>query len=313
MNEMVVSILTATVRAGTPILLATQGGIITERSGVSNIGIEGMMLIGALFGFMFSSITGSPWLGVLFASVITMLFSMLHALLTVLFGVNQIVSGTALNFLGVGLSSVIGAQFVGTVAAGFESIPLGPLAQIPYIGPALFNQDPLVYLSLIITAAMAVLLFRTKAGLSIRAVGDAPVAADAAGLSVQKIRIGCIGLGGALCGMAGAYISLAYTTMWQPEMTSGKGWIAVAMIIFAQWNPLKAVYSAYLFGGITALQLAIQVRGTNISSHFLQMLPYLFTIFVLSFAMLKAKSKGSSMEGSVGPASLAKPYIRERG
>lgn len=311
--ELLATILTATVRAGTPILLATQGGIVTERSGVSNIGIEGMMLIGALFGFMFSLFTGSPWVGVLGACAATAVFSMLHALLTVGFGVNQIVSGMVLNFLGTGLSSVIGAQLVGQIAVGFHAVPLGPLAQIPFIGPALFNQDPLVYLSYLITAVLMVFLFRTRPGMAVRAVGDSPVAADAAGLSVRGIRVACVGLGGALCGMAGAYISLAYTTMWQPEMTAGKGWVAVAMIIFAQWNPAKAVYSAYLFGGITALQLAIQVQGANISPHFLQMLPYLFTILALSVAMYRAKRKGSSMEVSVGPASLARPYTRERG
>ena len=313
MDTMFVTILTIAVRAGTPLMLATQGGIITERSGVINIGIEGMMLMGALFGFMFAAMTRSPWLGVLAACIASTLLSLLHALLVVGFGVNQIVSGLVLNFLGIGLSSVIGAQYVGQLARGFRRFSLGPLADIPYVGPALFNQDALVYLSYIIAALMTVLIFRTRWGMSIRSIGDNPVAADSAGLPVRAIRTACVALGGALCGLAGAYLSLAFTTMWQPEMTAGRGWIAIAMIIFAQWHPLKAVYSAYLFGGITALQFAMQVRGVAISPHFLQMLPYLFTIVVLSFAMLRARGKSASMEVSVGPASLGRPYARERG
>jgi simple sugar transport system permease protein len=160
---------------------------------------------------------------------------------------------------------------------------------------------------------MTVFIFRTRWGMSIRSIGDNPVAADSAGLPVRAIRAGCVALGGALCGLAGAYISLALTTMWQTDMTAGRGWIAVAMIIFAQWHPLKAMYSAYLFGAITALQFAMQVWGIRVSPHFLQMLPYIFTILVLSFAMIKARSRGASMEVSVGPASLGRPYTRELG
>jgi simple sugar transport system permease protein len=312
MLNVITVILTGSVRAGTPILLATLGGIVNERSGISNIGIEGMMLMGALFGFIFSFVTGSPWIGVFMAGFAAMILSLLHALLTVVFNANQIVSGMVLNFLGAGLSSVIGGRFVGKIAAGFNPLDFGPLEKIPVLGPVLFDQDILVYVSLLIAGGCMFFLYRTRWGLNVRAVGDNPVAADSAGLPVKLIRICCTAVSGVLCGFAGAYISLAYTTMWQPEMTAGKGWIAVAMIIFAQWNPLKAIYSAYLFGGITALQLAVQVMGLTISPHILQMFPYIFTILVLSFAMVSAKRKGSSMEVSVGPASLAKSYTREK-
>ena len=185
------------------------------------------------------------------------------------------------------------------------------MKNIPIIGQALFNQNALVYLSFVLTPLIAVFLYKTRTGLNIRAVGDSPVAADSAGVSVMGIRLGCVALGGTLCGIGGAYISLAYTTLWQSEMTGGKGWIAVALVIFAQWNPLKAIYGAYLFGGITALQLTIQVQGTTVSSHFLQMLPYIFTVFVLACAMYRVKRKGGSSTVSVGPASLGQPYIRE--
>lgn len=312
MLDLITSLLTATVRAGTPILFATQGEIMTERSGNMNIGIEGMMLIGALFGFIVSKVTGSAWLGVLGACAAGAIFSLIHALLTIGFGVNQIISGIVLNFLGTGLSSVLGKQYVGQTAVGFSVLPLGVLAKIPLIGPMFFNQDALVYLSYILTVLIMLFLYKTRTGMAVRAVGDAPVAADVAGLHVNRIRVACVSFGGAMCGLAGAYISLAYTTLWQPEMTAGKGWIAVALVIFAKWNPLKAVYGAYLFGGITALQLAIQVRGATVSPHILQMLPYLFTIIALCLSMYQAKKRGASAEISVGPAALAKSYNRER-
>lgn len=312
MLESITSILVAAVRAGTPILFATQGEILTERSGVMNLGLEGMMLMGAMYGFIFSGITGSPWLGVLAACIAGALLSLLHALLTVCFGVNQVVSGIALNFLGTGFTSVVGSRYVGQTVNGFSTLPLGPLADIPLLGRIFFQQDALVYVSYILLPVLLILLYHTRVGLNIRAVGDSPVAADAAGVHVKRIRVGCVGLGGALCGLSGAYISLAYTTLWQPEMTAGKGWIAVALVIFAQWKPLRAVFGAYLFGGVTALQLAIQVHGTTISSHFLQMMPYLFTILALTFTMWRSRRDNASAAAATGPAALGIPYQRGR-
>lgn len=312
MFEGLLGILTAAIRAGAPILFATQGEIITERSGVLNLGLEGMMLMGAMYGFIFSWITGSPWLGLVAACIAGALLSLLHALLTVGFGVNQVVSGIALNFIGTGFTSVVGNQYVGQSATGFATWELPLLCNIPVLGDVFFKQNALVYLSYVLVPVILILLYRTRVGLNIRAVGDAPVAADAAGLHVNRIRLGCVALGGALCGLGGAYMSLAYTTLWQPQMTSGKGWIAVALVIFAQWKPLRATFGAYLFGGVTALQLAIQVQGTTISSHFLQMMPYVFTILALTFAMWRVKRKGASSETTVGPASLGNPYLRGR-
>ena len=309
--DTIISILTAAVRAGTPILMATQGEIVAERSGNMNLGIEGMMLIGAMFGFSISTTTGSAWLGLLGACICAMVFSLIHAVLTVTFRVNQVVSGLSLNFLGTGLSSVIGNAYIGQSANGFQPFKLGFLGDIPVIGSIFFNQDALVYLSYVMTVLIMLFLYKTRAGMALRSVGDNPFAADAAGLSVNGIRYGAVAFGGFMSGMAGAYISLAYTTLWQPAMTAGKGWIAVALVIFAQWNPAKALYGAYLFGGITALQLAIQIAGATISPYILQMLPYVFTILALCISMICARKRGLSLETAVGPAALGKAYYRE--
>ena len=211
------------------------------------------------------------------------------------------------------MSSVIGARFVGDSVNGFGTLKIPVLSKIPIIGPALFGQDALVYLSYVLTVVIMIFLYKTRGGMSLRAVGDSPVAADAAGLHVNVIRFCAVVFGGAMAGLAGAYMSLAYTNLWQPGMTAGKGWIAVALVIFASWNPARAIYGAWLFGGITALQLIIQVNGTTISQHILQMLPYIFTILAMCFSMYRAKRKGLSLENSVGPASLGKVYTREGG
>jgi len=308
--EIITGVLTAAIRSGTPLLLAAQGELVAEKSGVMNLGLEGLMLIGAIFGFMVSKISGSPWLGLLAAALAAMLFSLVHAVLAVTMRMNQVISGLAIVFLGIGLSTVIGAGFVGQSAPSFKPIPLGALSAIPLIGPALFNQDILVYGSMLLTPLLAFFIHKTRTGLSLRATGDSPQAADAAGIPVIRLRICAVAFGGMLCGLGGAYMSLCYTNMWQPAMLGGRGWIALALVIFSGWRPGRAMLGAYLFGGISALQLAMQVSGTSVSSYVLQMLPYLFTILTLSLAMWRAKLAGAG-ESSVGPASLGQPYFRE--
>lgn len=311
MLELIITVLTAAVRSGTPILYLTQGEIVAEKSGNLNVGLEGMMLVGALAGFAASRALGNPWAGILAALMAGAALSAIHAFLTISLGANQIVSGLALVFFGSGLSAVIGFGFVGMTAPGFEVIPLGFLSRIPVLGQIFFRQDGLVYASYFLTPLIWIILFKTRIGLKIRAIGEDPGAADAAGLRVSLVRYLCVLTGGALAGIAGAYISLAYTTMWQPYMTGGRGWIAIALVIFARWDPRKALVGSYLFGGVTALQFAIQVRGTTVSPHFLQMMPYVFTILVLVFAMWRAKRLGLATTSAMGPASLAQPYSRE--
>lgn len=311
MLEIVISILTASIRAGTPILFVTEGEIIAEKSGNLNVGLEGLMLIGALAGFAGARAFNNPWLGILAAMMAGAAVSGIHAFLTISLGANQIVSGLGLVFFGAGLSAVLGFGFVGLTAPGFETISLGFLSGIPIIGKIVFQQDALVYISYLLGPAVWVLFYKTRVGLKIRAVGEDPSAADAAGLNVKLIRYLCVLTGGALAGLGGAYISLAYTTMWQPYMTGGRGWIAIALVIFARWDPRKALIGSYLFGGVTALQFAIQVQGCTVSSHLLQMLPYIFTILVLVVAMWRVKKAGLGTITAMGPAALAKPYSRE--
>lgn len=309
--EILTSILIAAVRSGTPVLFATQGEILTERAGNLNVGLEGLMLVGAVFAFMFTRMTGSPWLGILAAMGAGALLSLIHAFLTVTLGANQIVSGLSLVFVGTGLSAVLGYSFVGERVTGFSPVALGFLADIPVIGPAFFNQDALVYLAMLLSPLLWYLLHKTRPGLMIRAVGESPRAADAAGISVVRVQYLCILAGGSLNGLAGAYMSLAYTTMWQPYMTGGRGWIAIALVIFARWDPMRAMLGAYLFGGISALQFTVQLLGIRISPHFLQMMPYLFTILALVLVMWQAKRSGLPRHSAMGPAGLGTAYTRE--
>lgn len=312
MLSIITNIFAASLRSGTPTLLAALGELIAEKSGVMNIGLEGMMLMGAISGFMIARVTGSPVLGLLAAILVGALISLLHAFLSITVEANQIISGLAVFFIGTGLSSVIGFNMVGLTTVGFPSINLGAISDIPVIGPVLFSQNALVYVAVLLVPITHIFLNKTSAGLAVRATGDNPTMVDAAGLSVKRIRYSCVMIGGAFSGFAGAYMSLAYTTMWQPAMTGGQGWIAVALVIFSQWNPFKAMGGAFLFGGITALQLAMQISGAKVSAHLLQMIPYLFTIIVLILAMWRARKRDDGQYGmSIGPASLGIPYSRE--
>lgn len=305
MIDLIETIFDTTIRAGTPILFGTLGAIICERSGVINLGVEGLMLIGALAGFAVTSMTGSFTAGVLAAIFFTMLAGMLHALITVYLKGNQIVSGLALAMLGVGVSALFGRSFVGKGLDGLSRIEIPLLSKIPIFG-AMFRQDILVYLSVILVVLIALFFSRTRWGLYLRTVGENPGAADTSGIPVTRYRFWAVALGAGISGIGGAYMSLAYTPFWVENMTAGRGWIAVSLVIFSMWSAPRALFGAYLFGGINAAQLQLQAHGTSVSPYLLTMLPYLFTIGVLIWSTRRLE-KGASNE----PASLGLPYDRE--
>ncbi len=308
MSPAAVAVLAAAVRAGTPVLFATLGEIFAERSGVLNLGVEGMMLVGALAGFVTTVRTGHPWLGLLAAAAAGAALSLVHAVLSISLRANQIASGLALTIFGTGLSASLGRSYIGVPAAGFQPFPLPGLGDIPILGPMLFRQDALVYLSYALVAAAWYALYRTRWGLELRAVGERPEAADAMGVDVARVRYGCVAIGGVLAGVGGAYLSTAYTSMWIENMTAGRGWIAVALVIFATWDPLRAVLGAYLFGGVNALQLYLQASGTGLPVYLLLMAPYVFTMVVLVIA-----TRGTVRRRLGTPAALSLSYSRDGG
>lgn len=303
---MVEILLDATVRAGTPILFATLGAILNERAGIINLGIEGLMLIGALAGFAGTFYSGSPLIGILAAFAVTFAAGSIHALITVQLRGNQIVSGLAMTMFGIGVTALFGRGMVGQTISGLERLPIPGLSQLPIIGRAFFQQDLLIYTSFVLVFLLWFFLYRTRIGLALRTVGENPAAADTCGISVSLYRFLAVTTGAGLVGIGGAYLSLAMTPMWIENMSAGRGWIAVALVIFSGWSSGKAMFGAYLFGGITAMQLRFQAIGTDISTHILQMLPYVFTILVLVVSTIRLQ-KGSSQQ----PQGLGLPYDRE--
>lgn len=296
---------TSAVVAGTPLIFASVGELIAERSGVLNLGVEGMMLVGAVGGFMAAVHTRDLFVAVLAAMGAAAALALLHAVLTVTFGTDQAVTGLTLTLLGTGLSSFLGKSYVGIPApVTFRPVALPGLSQLPLLGPVLFRQDVLVYTSYLLVAATWAFLAWTRAGLALRAAGEDASTVDALGLNVAAIRYAGVLTGGALAGLAGAYLSLAYTPTWTDNMTAGQGWIAVALVIFATWNPLRAAAGAYLFGGVEALGFRIQAVGGTVPSYFLRMLPYVFTLVVL--LVVTARSRRPAV-----PAALGRPYFRE--
>ncbi len=295
--ELLVALMAATIQTGTPILYATLGEIVTERSGVLNLGVEGIMSVGALAAFLISWWTGSALLGFLAAGACGALMAGIHGMVCIGFQGNQVVSGLALTILGVGLATYLGTPFVGKAAAGFAPLSIPLLAKIPLLGPVLFNHDALVYFSFLLPAVLWIYLRYTRWGLGLCAVGEYPEAALAAGLRIIAYRWVGILVGGCLTGWGGAYLSLAYTSSWTNGLTAGRGWIAVALVIFAFWHPGRALLGAYLFGGIMAFQFRLQAMGTHIPSSLLLMLPYGLTIAVLVFSSWKGR-------GDEAPAAL---------
>jgi simple sugar transport system permease protein len=289
--EIFLSLLAATVQAGTPILYATLGEIVTERAGVLNLGVEGIMLVGALAAFLTALITGSPMTAFVAGGAAGLVLAGVHGVVCLWFQGNQVVSGLALTILGTGLANYWGAPYIGRNAPGFDPFSVPLLGDIPVLGRVFFQHDLLVYISYLVPVLLWLFLRNTRWGVALRAAGESPDAAEAAGLSVCRWRwIGILG-GGFLVGLGGAYLSLAYTHLWTNGLTAGRGWIAVALVIFAFWKPERAVLGAYLFGGVMAFQLRLQAMGTNLPSSLLLMLPYLLTVVVLVLASWRGQGR----------------------
>lgn len=300
------AILLTVITASTPLLLAAIGELVVEKSGVLNLGVEGMMIMGAAVGIAVAITTGSNLAGVAAAIGAGVALAAVFAVLTLGLAANQVASGLALTILGLGLSGVVGAPFVGVQREGIGKITVPLLADLPFIGPILFAQDPLVYVSLALTAGVAWFLTRTRAGLVLRACGENHASAHALGHPVLKVRLLAVLFGGACAGLAGAYLSLVYTPFWTSGMTAGRGWIALAIVVFASWLPWRAALGAYLFGGLTILQLHAQGAGVPLPPQLLAALPYLLTILVLVLIMRVRRGR------TAGPASLGMPFVPER-
>jgi len=296
--EILPALLAAAVKAGTPLLYATLGGIIAERGGVLNLGIEGMMITGAFFGFLGAHLTGSPWAGILLAACSGGIAAALHAFFCIVLRGNQVVAGLALTMLGLGLADYLGTPYLGVSTAGFTACAIPMLENIPVLGTALFRQDILVYLSYPLPPLLWWLFRHTRWGLALRAAGENPAAVLAAGLPLWRIRWAAVLAGGGLAGIGGAYLSLAAIHIWVNNITAGRGWIAVALVIFAFWRPMRAWWGAYLFSGVMALQMNLQAQGTAVSSSLLLMLPYLLTLAAVCFS--SAWGKGRAAPASLG-------------
>ena len=279
--DWVVPVLLTVITASTPLLLAATGELVTEKSGVLNLGVEGMMLVGAVAAFAVASTTGSGLLGIGAGLLAGMAMALVFAVLTLSLMANQVASGLALTIFGVGLSALAGVGFVGFALEPLPALAIPGLSTLPVIGPILFGQDLLVYLSFAILGAVAWMLARSRAGLVLRAVGESHDSAHALGYPVIRIRYAATLFGGAMSGLGGAYLSLSYTPMWIENMTAGRGWIALALVVFATWRPSRLLAGAYLFGAVTILQLHAQGAGIEVPSQFMSMLPYLATILVL--------------------------------
>lgn len=280
-TELLIAFLASTAGAATPLVVASMGELVTERSGVLNLGMEGMMLVGAVVGFGVTLTTGQMSLGLLAAMLAGMAMALIFGFLVLTLQTNQVATGLALTLFGIGLSAFMGRGLVGQTVAPMPHLELPLLSQLPFVGPLLFRFDAMVYFSLALALAVAYMLARTRLGLLIRAVGESPQAAHAIGYPVIGLRYGTVLFGGALAGLGGAYLSLALTPMWVEGMTAGRGWIALAQVVFATWKPRGVVVGAYLFGGVTVLQFHGQGMGLAIPAEFLSMLPYLATIIVL--------------------------------
>jgi len=282
---------------------AALGELVTEKSGVLNLGVEGMMLVGAVVAFMVAAKSGSPWLGVLAGTAAGAAVSMIFAVIALSLLANQVATGLALSLFGVGLSAFVGLDYVSVVIAGITPLSIAGLSDIPFLGPLLFGHNPLVYLSFVLFVAVQFFLYRTRAGLVLRAVGESPQSAHAIGYPVIAIRYAAVFFGGACSGLAGAFLSVAYTPLWVEGMVAGRGWIALALVVFATWKPWRVLAGAYLFGGVTLAQFQVQAMGSAIPAQYLSMLPYVATILVLAFISRDAVTIRLN-----APASLGRPF-----
>ncbi|MEG2289333.1 MAG: ABC transporter permease [Clostridium sp.] len=303
-----VAFFAAAVVAGTPLLFATLGEIITEKSGNLNLGVEGMMLLGAVAGFITGLKTGSTIIALMSAMIAGGFGGLIFAYLTVSLRANQVVTGLALTIFGTGVSSLLGATVVGEIVPEsikkvFVPTKIPLLGDIPFIGEIFFRQDAFIYLSYVVAIILGIYLLKTNKGNRLKAVGENPAAADVASINVSLYKYVHTVLGGALCGLGGAYLSLVYVPAWQENITAGRGWIAVALVIFASWNPYKALLGAYLFGGLDII--GFRITQSLISPYFLSMLPYVVTIMVLVMVSARKSRKNSPPKG------LGVAYFRE--
>ncbi|MBA56463.1 MAG: ABC transporter permease [Pseudomonadales bacterium] len=303
--ELVNNVLQAAVRTGTPLLLVALGETVAEKSGVLNLGQEGMLLVGAVMGFIVTLTTGSLMLGFMAAMLAGVLMSMLFGVLVLKLNANQYATGLALTIFGTGLSAFIGAGYVGQPVTGLEPIAIPLLSDIPIVGSALFNQDLMVYLSFVATAVLFWFFKSTRGGLIVKAVGESPDSANAIGLPVLPTRYLAVAFGGAMAGVAGGYLSLAYTPLWAENMSAGRGWIALALVVFASWRIERVMLGAYLFGLASILHLVAQGLGFSFSPNLLAMLPYVATILVL--VMLSSNPARNKL---YAPVSLGQPFFK---
>jgi len=294
----------ATLSAGTPLALAGLGLVVNERGGVLNLGAEGLMLIAAVAGFAAAFHTGSDWLGFGAGALAGAAAAAAFGWLVIWLNTNQYATGLALSIFGGGFSAFVGLGYVGKKLGERADHAVPVLSGIPFLGTALFRQHPMAYLAIGLMAALAWFLFRTRSGLVLRAVGESPEAAHALGYPVRLIRLGAVMAGGALCGASGAYLSIVYAPLWVEGMVAGRGWIALALTVFATWRPARVLLGAYLFGGVTMLQLRLQAQGVNLPTELLTMLPYLSTVVVLVVISRNPLWIRLNM-----PASLGKPFF----
>lgn len=308
---LLVNLLAAGIRSGTAILFATTGEIFAERAGVLNLGVEGMMLMGAMTAYGVAYQSGNPWLGLVAAALVGAGLALLHAFVTITLRADQVVSGLALTFLGAGMSAVMGASLVEIKQVPrLPTVHLPFLADLPVIGPIFFQHNVIIYLGFLVAPLAWFYIYRTRPGQELRAIGEYPAAADVLGINVYRLRYLYVMLGGLLTGISGAALTLAITPLWIEGVTAGQGWIAVGLVIFAGWDPIRAALGSYLFGAIRRLPLDLQSVPLFLQNphlgYFMNMLPYLFTIVVLVIGSREA------LRRRVGaPAALGLPYVRE--
>ena len=297
-------VLLTIIGAATPLLFAALGELVAEKSGVLNLGVEGMMLAGAVAGFAVTVTTGSATLGVLAGASAGCAMAFIFGVLTLTLAANQVATGLALTIFGVGLSALVGSSFIGVPVIPLPKLAIPGLSDLPFIGPLLFGHDALIYLSIAATAAVAWFLKRSRAGMIVRAVGESDLSAHSIGYKVIAVRYYAVLFGGAMAGVGGAFLSLSYTPMWAEEMTAGRGWISLALVVFASWRPWRVLLGAYLFGGVTILQLYAQgAGGFGIPAQVMSMLPYLATILVLTII-----AAGPWKGRLDAPACIGKPF-----
>ncbi len=297
-------VLLTIIGAATPLLFAALGELVAEKSGVLNLGVEGMLLAGAVAGFAVTVTTGSGTLGVLAGALAGCAMAFIFGVLTLTLAANQVATGLALTIFGIGLSALVGSNFIGVPVTPLPKLSIAGLSDLPVIGPLLFGHDALIYLSIAATAAVAWFLKRSRAGMIVRAVGESDLSAHSIGYNVIAVRYYAVLFGGAMAGLGGAFLSLSYTPMWAEGMTAGRGWISLALVVFASWRPWRVLAGAYLFGGVTILQLYAQgAGGFGIPAQVMSMLPYLATILVLTII-----AAGPWKGRLDAPACLGKPF-----